>query len=105
LIHFVHKTIHTGLLKKHEAFESDLTVHRQRISDIIKQGEQLIDARNHHSPAIEQRCNQLKQRLNMLNDMAVRRLARLRDNSAYLQFMWKCDVVDGWIGTVCDFPY
>lgn len=29
--------------------------------------------------------------------MAARRKARLMDNSAYLQFMWKADVVESWI--------
>lgn len=31
-----------GLLKKHKAFENDFTVHKQRVSDIEEQGEELI---------------------------------------------------------------
>ena len=29
--------------------------------------------------------------------LAARRKAKLMDNSAYLQFMWKADVVESWI--------
>lgn len=87
-----------GLLKKHDAFEVDLDVHRQRIADLIDQGQQLIAAGNHHAGVIQTRCQQLQNRLDMIAELARRRLARLRDNSAYLQFMWKCDVVESWIG-------
>ena len=87
-----------GLLKKHDAFDVDLDVHRSRIVDLIDQGQQLIAAGNHHSGVIQARCQQLQQRLDSLAELARRRLARLRDNSAYLQFMWKCDVVESWIG-------
>lgn len=86
-----------GLLKKHDAFEVDLDVHRQRIADLIDQGQQLIGAGNHHAGVIQARCQQLQNRLDMIAELARRRLARLRDNSAYLQFMWKCDVVESWI--------
>jgi spectrin alpha len=92
-----------GLLKKHDAFEVDLEVHRQRIQDLIDQGQQLINAGNHHSGVIQARCQQLQSRLDMIGDLAKRRLARLRDNSAYLQFMWKCDVVESWIGQLVRF--
>uniref|UniRef100_A0A183DQ64 SH3 domain-containing protein n=1 Tax=Gongylonema pulchrum TaxID=637853 RepID=A0A183DQ64_9BILA len=77
-----------GLLKKHDAFEADLALHTQR----------LIDAGNHHSPTIKARCEQLRNRLEDVAELARRRLQRLQDNSAYLQFMWKCDVVESWIG-------
>lgn len=59
---------------------------------------QLIDEGNHHSPSIKARCDQLKTRLGEIAELARRRLQRLQDNSAYLQFMWKCDVVESWIG-------
>ena len=32
-----------SLLKKHEAFETDLAVHQDRISDVEKRGNKLID--------------------------------------------------------------
>ncbi|KJH49812.1 spectrin repeat-containing domain protein [Dictyocaulus viviparus] len=86
-----------GLLKKHDTFEVDLQLHKQRVDDLIRQGNQLIDSGNHHGPRIKDRCDQLLNRLQNIQDMASRRLQKLRDNSVYLQFMWKCDVVESWI--------
>jgi len=87
-----------GLKKKHDAFEVDLAVHNARCREIDAFGEQLIAADNHHAPLIRSRLNQLRQRLEALTELARRRLQRLLDNSAYLQFIWKCDVVESWMG-------
>ncbi|VDN60745.1 unnamed protein product [Dracunculus medinensis] len=86
-----------GLLKKHDAFEADLVLHNQRVAQLIKDGQKLIDAGNHHSPTIKARCDQLRNRLDEITELARRRLQKLRDSSAYLQFIWKCDVVESWI--------
>lgn len=86
-----------GLLKKHDTFQVDLELHKQRVADLISKGDALIDNGNHHAPHIRQRCDQLRARLVEIESMAEKRLAKLRDNSAYLQFMWKCDVVESWI--------
>lgn len=32
-----------GLLKKHEAFETDFTVHRDRVNDVCANGDELIN--------------------------------------------------------------
>jgi spectrin alpha len=86
-----------GLLKKHDAFETDFAVHRDRCGDIIGAGDQLLQKGNHHSDAIAQRCQQLQSRLDALESTAKRRKGKLVDNSAYLQFLWKSDVVESWI--------
>ncbi|KAL1139006.1 hypothetical protein AAG570_009067 [Ranatra chinensis] len=86
-----------GLLKKHDAFETDFAAHRERCADICSAGQSLIAANNHHSESISQRCLQLQSKLDMLCTLASRRKARLMDNSAYLQFMWKADVVESWV--------
>jgi spectrin alpha len=86
-----------GLLKKHDAFETDFAAHNDRCSDICEQGAGLVANKNHHSDSISQRCNQLKNKLNNLSALAARRKNALLDNSAYLQFMWKSDVVESWI--------
>ncbi|XP_075227894.1 alpha spectrin isoform X2 [Lycorma delicatula] len=86
-----------GLLKKHDAFETDFAVHRDRCADICNAGAKLNEAKNHHSESIAQRCQQLQNRLDLLSALASRRKSRLMDNSAYLQFMWKADVVESWI--------
>uniref|UniRef100_A0A7E4VTH7 Spectrin alpha chain n=1 Tax=Panagrellus redivivus TaxID=6233 RepID=A0A7E4VTH7_PANRE len=86
-----------GLLKKHDTFEVDLNVHQQRIRDLITAGQALIDNGNHHAPHIKARLQQLEEHVAEIQNLARIRLQRLRDNSAYLQFKWKCDVVESWI--------
>uniref|UniRef100_A0A183BMF5 EF-hand domain-containing protein n=1 Tax=Globodera pallida TaxID=36090 RepID=A0A183BMF5_GLOPA len=87
-----------GLLKKHDTFEVDLQMHQQRIDELQRQGEELINAGNHHAKNIGTRMEQLVKHLILVKELAVRRLQKLRDNNAYMQFMWKCDVVESWIG-------
>merc|ERR1711971_1378988 len=86
-----------GLLKKHDAFEADISVHGDRCTDICEAGQQLIDERNHHADSIAQRCEQLRNKMYNLGELANLRKTNLLDNSAYLQFMWKADVVESWI--------
>ncbi|XP_037044978.1 spectrin alpha chain isoform X3 [Bradysia coprophila] len=86
-----------GLLKKHDAFETDFAAHRDRCSLISEQGATLVANKNHHGDSIAQRCNQLQNKLENLSALAGRRKGALLDNSAYLQFMWKADVVESWI--------
>nr|NVI69321.1 alpha spectrin [Cucujiformia] len=82
-----------GLLKKHDAFETDFQAHRERCKDISDVGKQLIEQGNHHTDSIKQRIQTLQTKLDNLASLAARRKAKLVDNSAYLQFMWKADVV------------
>merc|ERR1712012_437047 len=86
-----------GLLKKHDAFETDISVHGDRCTDICEAGQQLIDERNHHADSIAQRCEQLRNKMYNLGELSNVRKSNLLDNSAYLQFMWKADVVESWI--------
>merc|ERR1712227_388493 len=86
-----------GLLKKHDAFETDISVHGDRCTDICEAGQKVIDDRNHHADSIAQRCEQLRNKMYNLGELANIRKSNLLDNSAYLQFMWKADVVESWI--------
>lgn len=86
-----------GMIKKHDAFETDFSVHRDRCQDIQKAGEKLIEQENLHSEAIGQRSAMLQEKLESLQEAATVRKGRLVDNSAFLQFMWKTDVVESWI--------
>lgn len=52
-----------GLLKKHDAFETDLAVHRDRCNEICEAGNTLIRDGNHHSTSVGQRCQQLQVRV------------------------------------------
>jgi len=86
-----------GLLKKHDAFETDYSVHRERCNDVGEAGEKLINDGNHHNESIKQRCQHLKDKMETLGGIAARRKNKLIDNLAYLQFIWKADVVESWI--------
>lgn len=86
-----------GLLKKHEVFETDFQIHRDRCTEIKNEGEKLISEGNHNADGIAQRIAGLQDKLNSLSDAANRRKAGLIDNSAFLQFIWKTDVVESWI--------
>jgi len=86
-----------GLIKKHDAFETDLAVHGERCNDIKEQGQQLIDEKNHHADSITQRCEQLRNKMYNLGELASVRMTNLKDNADYLCFMWKADVVESWI--------
>merc|ERR1712038_1509926 len=63
----------------------------------ISEKQQLLDERNHHADSIAQRCEQLRNKMYNLGELANVRKTNLLDNSAYLQFMWKADVVESWI--------
>ncbi|XP_052790859.1 spectrin alpha chain-like isoform X2 [Mya arenaria] len=86
-----------GLLKKHEVFETDFQVHRDRCQEVHKEGEKLIQEGNHNKDSIAQRVQGLQDKLSALDEAAALRKAGLIDNSAFLQFIWKTDVVESWI--------
>ncbi|KAI2810973.1 Spectrin alpha chain, non-erythrocytic 1 [Blomia tropicalis] len=86
-----------GIRKKHDAFENDFALHRERCAEIIQAGDMLINEKNHNADQIYQRQMQLKDRLAMLEDATRRHKKKLEDNHAYLEFMWKSDVVESWI--------
>jgi spectrin alpha len=86
-----------GLLKKHDAFETDLSVHNEKVNEINSAGQKLIEARNHHSSNIVQRCDLLRNKMHNLGELAGTRKQNLLDFLQYLKFLWKADVVESWI--------
>lgn len=68
-----------------------------RSTEICTAGQKLIEDHNHHADSIVQRCDQLRNKMHNLGELANVRKQNLLDNSAYLQFMWKADVVESWI--------
>lgn len=139
------------MLKKHEAFETDFTVHRDRVNDVCVNGDELIKKvlparlhpvlsvtaekhiprtpdeiliimliwkmtaekqkqeksylyvcllqNNHHVDNISAKMAALRGKVSELERAAAQRKAKLDENSAFLQFNWKADVVESWIGT------
>ena len=67
------------------------------MNEINAAGQKLIEDRNHHTSNIVQRCDLLRNKMHNLGEVANLRKQNLLDNSAYLQFMWKADVVESWI--------
>uniref|UniRef100_A0A2K6A9G1 Spectrin alpha chain, non-erythrocytic 1 n=1 Tax=Mandrillus leucophaeus TaxID=9568 RepID=A0A2K6A9G1_MANLE len=90
-----------GLLKKHEAFETDFTVHKDRVNDVCTNGQDLIKKNNHHEENISSKMKGLNGKVSDLEKAAAQRKAKLDENSAFLQFNWKADVVESWIGEHC----
>ena len=86
-----------GLIKKHDAFETDFNVHRERVDEIIKQGRSLIDINNHHGQQIQESVTVAADMTDKLAQNSQARKERLQENWAMLQFFWKADVVESWI--------
>uniref|UniRef100_A0A671XUY3 Spectrin alpha chain, non-erythrocytic 1 n=1 Tax=Sparus aurata TaxID=8175 RepID=A0A671XUY3_SPAAU len=86
-----------GLLKKHEAFETDFTVHRDRVNDVCANGEELIKKVLLCSIKRTAKMSALRGKVSELERAAAQRKAKLDENSAFLQFNWKADVVESWI--------
>ena len=84
-------------MKKHDAFETDFKVHRDRADEVTRDGDALISQGNHNADAIRLKSEALSDKMNALTDEANARKGRLIDNSAFLQFIWKTDVVESWI--------
>lgn len=72
-------------------------MHQERANEVTKEGDKLIDEGNHNADNIRQRSRQLQEKLDHLKTLGGKRKARLSDNSAFLQFIWKTDVVESWI--------
>lgn len=54
---------------------------------------------NHHWDNITAKMSALRGKVGELERAAAQRKAKLDENSAFLQFNWKADVVESWIGT------
>ncbi|MGH0170969.1 UNVERIFIED_CONTAM: hypothetical protein FKN15_070126 [Acipenser sinensis] len=53
---------------------------------------------NHHVDNISAKMKALRGKVSELEKAAAQRKAKLDENSAFLQFNWKADVVESWIG-------
>lgn len=86
-----------GLLKKHEALESDFINHQARVDSLNEEGQKLIEKNNLHRDGIKDRLELLKNRSINLKESGRRKKANLEEIYNTLQFMWRADVVDSWI--------
>ena len=89
-----------GQLKKAVLFsEGDYALHSgQRLEDLTATGRGLMAEEGcHYREEIEQRLKALREKLEELERLAEERRRRLKDHFDYLQYLWKADVVEGWI--------
>lgn len=86
-----------GLIKKHDAFETDFNVHKERVEDIVGQGNALVEQGNHRSANILESLETARGMIQKLSENSQGRKERLQENWAMLQFFWKADVVESWI--------
>jgi spectrin alpha len=88
-----------NLLKKHDAFETDLNVHKQRINENINENGavKLLDENNFNRDLIHENLSKLNDDLNALNDLAKEKKKNLNEIKLYLEYLWKCDVVESWV--------
>lgn len=59
-----------------------------------------LQQNNHHVDNISAKMSALRGKVSELERAAAQRKAKLDENSAFLQFNWKADVVESWIGTI-----
>ena len=86
-----------GLIKKHDAFETDFNVHKERLFDLINQGNELINGQNHHASQIAEGIQSAQDLIENLQELSTARKNRLQENWSMLQFFWKAEVVESWI--------
>lgn len=86
-----------GLIKKHEAFETDFNVHKERLFDLINQGQELVNSDNHHASQIADGIQSANDLVQNLEELSTARKNRLQENWSMLQFFWKAEVVESWI--------
>ena len=86
-----------GLLKKHDAFEAELAVRKDRFGELKSRADQLINDGNFNTDLVRRQVDRLQESLDALETVANQRKKNLRDQSDYMQFKWKTDVVEQWI--------
>ena len=88
-----------NLLKKHEAFETDLNVHKERILHLNEQANELRNNSENaqYNDQITELINSLNRDIELLEQNTEKRKTNMLNNLKYLQFYWKTDVIESWI--------
>ncbi len=88
-----------NLLKKHDAFETDLNVHKQRINENINENgaRKLLSENNFNADLINDNLNKLNDDLDALTSLAKAKKKNLNEMRMFLEYLWKCDVVESWV--------
>lgn len=86
-----------ALLRKHDEFSSDLSVHQDHLKAILATGEKLLQQGHYQSTAIASRMEGVENAFAVLEDLSHKRRARLDDTLKFHQFNNAADAVLAWI--------
>uniref|UniRef100_A0AC34F3A9 Uncharacterized protein n=1 Tax=Panagrolaimus sp. ES5 TaxID=591445 RepID=A0AC34F3A9_9BILA len=97
-----------ALRKRHEAFESDLQAHEERVQQISSICRQLNEMRYPKIGPINDKCQQIVDQWNRLNSLSVERRQRLEEiekiterlDNLHLEFAKKAAPFNNWIDSV-----
>lgn len=74
-----------ALKKKHEAFESDLAAHQDRVEQIVQIAQELYELEHHDSMKIRERCDNICQEWSCLGDATQKRRFNLENMEQILE--------------------
>lgn len=86
-----------ALLKKHDAFENDLSDHSERIAAVCQHGASLVAKGNYQSEIITQATSKLQSLQQRLREASAARKVALTDRCTSLQFSREADSILAWI--------
>jgi Ca2+-binding EF-hand superfamily protein len=94
-----------ALLKRHEAFGSDLAAHQDRVEQIAAIAQELNDLEYHDSATINEKCQGICEEWDRLGELTNRRLASLQNmekvmdaiEQLYLEFAKRAAPFNNWI--------
>jgi spectrin alpha len=86
-----------ALVKKHEAFETELHDHKGKVRTIAEQGHSLARGGNYQAEAIGACVSKLERQLAGLGAAADARKVKLGDRLHFLRFSREADSIEAWI--------
>ncbi|XP_063724806.1 alpha-actinin, sarcomeric-like isoform X2 [Symsagittifera roscoffensis] len=99
-----------ALRRRHEAFESDLTAHQDRVEQIVAIAEELNALGYHDAPAINQRCQRICDTWDLLGELSGKRRHTLEDlekamdriDQLHLEFAKRIAPFYNWVDSACE---
>ncbi|XP_022245252.1 spectrin beta chain-like isoform X3 [Limulus polyphemus] len=85
------------LISKNKALEDEILVHEQHLYEIMKVGEDLIQAGHFGAENIRERIDSVQNMWKNLKDLLAARIKRLEEAISYHQFFADADDIDTWM--------
>lgn len=86
-----------ALMKKHDAFELDLSAHQGHVQERVKVGKALIDRQNYQASSIKECLERLQHVIEELSKVSNKRKTALVDRLEYLQCIREAESLRAWI--------